>query len=453
MTETQSSESISTRRQRIAELAQRRPGEALTTIAHHIDQDWLREAYRLTRKDGAAGVDRQTASDYEQDLEANLTHLLGQAKSGAYRAPPVRRTYIPKGDGGQRPLGIPTFEDKVLQRAVVMALEPIYEQAFYDGSYGFRPGRSAHQALEDLWQHLMQIQGGWVIDLDIRRFFDQVDHGLLQRVLRHRVRDGVLRRLIGKWLNAGVLEGGVVQRLQKGTPQGGVVSPLLANIFLHEVLDTWFEQQVRPRLDGSGRMFRFADDAVLVFSRKEDAQRVMRVLPQRLARYGLELHPEKTRLVPFRRPTRSGRIGESPATFDFLGLTHHWGQTRKGGWAVKRRMAKARRRRAIQAIDQWCRAHRHAPLAYQRAQLAAKLQGHYAYFGVRGNYHALGAVYQCAIRSWHKWLSRRSQAGYIPWPAFLRFLQNHPLPRPRLRGAPPPRSESSIRGAACGSPA
>lgn len=433
MPETQGSATISTRRQRIAERAQRRPGEALTPIAHHMDFDWLMEAYRRTRKDGAVGVDQQTAAAYAQDLEANLVNLLEQAKSGAYRAPPVRRTAIPKGAGGQRPLGIPTFEDKVLQRAVVMALEPVYESDFCDGSYGFRPGRSAHQALEALWQHVMRIQGGWVIDLDIRRFFDQVDHGLLQGVLRRRVRDGVLLRLIGKWLNAGVLEGEVVQRLQQGTPQGGVASPLLANIFLHEVLDTWFETEVRPRLRGTGRLFRFADDAVLVFRYKEDAERVMRVLPKRLARYGLELHPEKTQLVPFRRPSQWGRSRDRPGTFDFLGLTHHWARTRKGGWAVKQRTGKDRLRRTIRAIDRWCRAHRHAPVGYQQRQLAAKLRGHYAYFGVPGNYRALAAVYQRAIRSWRKWLSRRSQRGWIPWAAFLRFLRRHSLPRPRLR--------------------
>jgi group II intron reverse transcriptase/maturase len=234
---------------------------ALTTLAHHIDVDFLREAYRRTRKDGAPGVDRQTADEYAQNLEANLQALLDRFKSGTYRAPPVKRVHIPKGDGSKtRPIGIPTFEDKVLQRAVAMVLEAIYEQEFLDCSYGFRPNRSAHQALDALWKTLTEMKGGWVLEVDIKGFFDSLDHGHLRGFLDQRVRDGVLRRAVDKWLKAGVMEAGVLTHPDAGTPQGGVVSPLLANVYLHEVLDRWFETQVRPRLVGRATLIRYADD-------------------------------------------------------------------------------------------------------------------------------------------------------------------------------------------------
>src|SRR3954467_7397536 len=297
---TPSPDPISTRRRRIAELARQSPQAAFTTLAHHIDTDWLFEAYRRTRKDGAVGVDGQTATGYAEDLEGNLRSLLGRAKSGRYQAPPVRRVHIPKGTGSEtRPLGIPTFEDKILQRAVAMVLEPVYEQDFLDGSYGFRPGRSAHQALEALWHRLMEVRGGGVLEIDTRKFFDALDHRHLREIRRRRVRDGVLLRLIGKWLNAGVLEEGCVTHPESGSPQGGVISPLLPNAYLHGVLDTWFAQTVKPRLKGRAYLIRYADDAVLVFERESDARRVMDVLPQRFGKYGLTLHPEKTRLVPF----------------------------------------------------------------------------------------------------------------------------------------------------------
>jgi len=322
MVRTPSRELISTRQEKLATLAQLEPKLALTTMAHHIDEVWLREAYRRTRKDGAAGVDGVTAAQYETDLEANLASLLARFKTGRYRAPAVRRVHIPKPGSPKktRPIGIPTLEDKVLQRAVLMVLEPLYEQDFLDCSYGFRPGRSAHQALDALWQGLMGIGGGWLIDLDIRHFFDDVDWGHLGSFLDQRVRDGVIRRAIGKWLNAGVMEAGEVRHPDRGTPQGGVVSPLLSNLYLHEVLDVWFEREVKPRLRGRAFAVRFADDAVLAFEREEDAKRVLAVLSKRFEKYGLRLHPEKTRLVGFRSPSRAGRGGsQRERSFEFLG--------------------------------------------------------------------------------------------------------------------------------------
>ncbi len=292
MTETSSFEPTSTKLQRIAELARQAPTMAFTTLAYHIDTDWMKEAYRRTRKNGAPGVDGERATGYAANLEENLESLVGRAKSGAYRAPPVRRVHIPKDDGSQtRPIGIPTFEDKVLQRAVAMALEAVYEQDFLDCSFGFRPKRSAHDALRRIFEQTMAMGGGWVLEVDVRKFFDTMDHGYLRDLLRHRVRDGVLLRLIGKWLNAGVLEEGALSYPEAGSPQGGVISPVLANVYLHEVLDTWFAQQVEPRLKGRAFMVRYADDVVMVFSREDDARRVHEVLPKRFGKVWTDAPP------------------------------------------------------------------------------------------------------------------------------------------------------------------
>jgi group II intron reverse transcriptase/maturase len=305
---------------------------AFTSLNHYLDLDWLVEAYNRTRKDAAPGVDGQTANDYGLTLWDNLEALLDRAKSGTYRATPVRRVYVPKGTGTEtRPLGIPTLEDKILQRAVVMALEPIYEQDFLPCSYGFRPGRSAHQALQALWQQTMGLGGCWLVEVDIRKFFDTLDRGQLRGLLRQRVRDGVLLRLIDKWLQAGVLEGAELTHPEAGTPQGGVISPLLANIYLHYVLDEWFEREVKPRLKGRAFLVRYADDFVMGFAWEEDARRVLDVLPKRLGKYGLTIHPDKTRLVPFVRPPQrsssADRGAPQPESFDFLGFTHFWSRS------------------------------------------------------------------------------------------------------------------------------
>jgi len=437
--ETSSSPDVSTKQQRIAELAKRMPGVALTTLSHHIDLAWLREAYRRTRKDGAVGVDGQTAVSYAANLDANLAGLLDRAKDGeGYRAPPVRRVYIPKDKGQQRPIGIPTFEDKVLQRAVAMVLEAVYEQDFLDCSFGFRPGRSAHDALDALWNCAMKMKGCWLLEADIESFFDSVDRKQLRDVLRQRVRDGVLLRLIGKWMRAGVMEQGRVYRPETGTPQGGVISPLLANIFLHEVLDTWFEQQVRPRLRGRAVLFRYADDVTMLFEDENDARRVLAVLPKRFGRYGLRLHPEKTRLVAFHRPRTKG--GPRPGTFDFLGFTHFWGRSRKRNWVVKRKTASSRFTRTLRHINRWCREHMHEPVKQQYAALCRKLRGHDAYYGVTPNYDALQSLRHWTERIWRKWLSRRSRDGRLSWEKMRKLLRVFPLPRPRIVHSALPRA-------------
>ena len=427
---------VFTKQQRIAELAKQSPSMAFTSLNHHLDLVWLIEAYQRTRKDGAPGVDGQTAQDYSRSLLDNLTALLNRAKSGTYRAPPVRRVRIPKETGTEtRPLGIPTLEDKILQRAVVMALEPIYEQDFRDCSYGFRPGRSAHDALKALRSEIMSMNGGWVVELDIESFFDTLEHHQLRNFLDLRVRDGVIRRAIGKWCNAGVLEAGALKYPDEGTPQGGVISPLLANIYLHEVLDKWFVREVQPRLEGRASLFRYADDAVIVLSSEADARRLLAVLPKRFGRFGLRLHPEKTRLVRFTRPplhwsAKNG--GGKPESFDFLGFTHYWARARTGGWSMKSKTAKARFTRAIKRIRAWCRENRHWSIPDQHGALVRKLRGHYGYYGITGNSRAITEFEHQTRHAWRKWLNRRSDKAGMTWALFEQLMQRLPLPTARI---------------------
>lgn len=437
MARTPNLESVSTRLQRIACLAQEDRTRSLVSLAHHIDIAFLREAYRRTRKDGAPGVDAQTAADYAENLEENLQSLLDRFKSGSYKAPPVRRVHIPKGGDPSktRPIGVPTFEDKVLQRAVAMVLEAIYEQDFLACSYGCRPGRSAHQAIRDLREGLMSMGGGWVLEADIQSFYDNLEHGHLRGFLDQRVRDGVLRRMVDKWLKAGVLEEGTLSYPATGTPQGGVISPLLSNIYLHKVLDEWFEQEVKPRLAGPAFLIRFVDDFVLVFQRESDARRVLEVLAKRFSRYGLHLHPDKTRLVRFEPPRREAEPRSEPRgprSFDFLGFTHYWEKSLRGFWVVKRKTASNRVTRFLRQINQWCQSHRHALLAWQHAQLLSKLRGHFGYYGITGNSKALSSVHHWVKQLWRKWLGRRSRDDKMTWERFNLLLERYPLPNPRI---------------------
>ncbi|KKM91328.1 hypothetical protein LCGC14_1229690 [marine sediment metagenome] len=429
-------EDVSTKRRRIARLAEQSPEMGFTSLNHLIDIDWLKEAFRLTRKSGAPGVDGQTAQEYEEHLEENLQCLLQRAKSGTYRAPPVRRKHIPKGSGKEtRPIGIPTFEDKVLQRAIVMLLEPIYEQDFHDGSYGFRPKRSPHHAMDSLWKETMRIGGGWILEVDLRKFFDTLDHAHLREFVSRRIRDGVVRRLIGKWLKAGVMEDGNISYPDSGSPQGGVISPVLANVYLHYVLDMWFEEIVKPQLSGSAKLIRFADDFVIVLTNQKDAIQVMEMLPGRFGEYGLSVHPEKTRLIDFRHPSHSERTRDGtnkPDTFDLLGFTHYWGKSRKGNWTVMKKTMSGRLTRAVQSIYQWCRSYRHLPVGEQWKKLCQKLRGHYAYYGVPGNGRMLRNFRHEARRAWRKWLSRRNRERKMTWEKFERLEKRYPLPLPKI---------------------
>jgi RNA-directed DNA polymerase len=422
---------VYTKQQRIANTAKYRREEALSSLNHHMDVDWLKEAFRRVRRDAAPGIDGVTYEQYAQELARHLPDLLNRVKSGRYRAPAVKRVYIPKGNGNEtRPIGIPTLEDKIVQRAVVMLLEPIYENDFCDVSYGYRPKRSAHQALSRIWEECMNHRIGWILDADLRKFFDTLDHSHVRDILRLRVRDGVICRLVSKWLKAGILEEGILFYPESGTPQGGVISPMLSNIYLHEVLDKWFVEQIVPKLDGYGFLVRFADDFIMGFELESDARRVLAVLPKRCERFSLRIHPDKTRLVRFKRP--DGR-GPQPQTFDFLSLTHYWGRTRRGGWAVKRKTASSRFSRALRSIYQWCRGHRHDPIREQHAKLKVKMKGHYNYFGVTGNFQCLKNFKWEVERIWFKWLQRRDRSRKLTWKRFSILLKEHiPLPEPRI---------------------
>jgi RNA-directed DNA polymerase len=328
-------------------------------------------------------------------------------------------------------LTVPTFEDKVLQRGVTMVLEAIYEQDFLDCSYGFRPGRSQHQALQRVRDAIMSMRGGWILEVDIKDFYGSLVHQHLRIFLDRRVRDGVLRRTIDKWLKAGVMEDGNIEYPDDGTPQGGVVSPIASNIYLHEVMDKWFEETVKPRLRGRAHQVRFADDIVLIFEKEEDARRVLEVLPKRFGKYSLTLHPKKTRLLEFCRPARNAKRGKS--TFDFLGLTHYWGKSRQGNWVVKRKTASDRFQRSLRKVKDWCKANRHEKVSDQHQALKRKLTGHYNYYGVTGNSRSLANFLFQVTRIWFKWLNRRDQKKDLTWERFNQILECYPLPSPRIR--------------------
>jgi RNA-directed DNA polymerase len=428
-------ESVSTKQERIAALAKENPAMALATIGHYIDYEWVKYAYDCTRKTGAVGVDGQTGQDYAVNLEQNLCGLVDRLKSGSYRAQPVRRHYIEKADGGKRGLGIPSIEDKVAQRAIVMLLEPIYEVDFSDSSYGYRRGHSAHGALQAIWKGIAKNGGRWVLDVDVRKFFDSIDHAKLREFLARRVTDGVVRRLIDKWLKAGVMEEGQLSFSETGTPQGGVISPLLANVFLHYVLDVWFSNEVQPRLRGASTLVRFADDFVMLFANKGDAERVLDVLGKRLGKYGLELHPDKTNMVDFRykpRPAKSEGDKVFATSFNFLGFTPIWGRLKNGRIVVRQITAKDRFARAKKAINQQCREMMHWSVRDQHQRLCRMLKGHFSYFGIVGNIKRLVSLKYRAEQCWRKWLSRRSTKSPLPWAAFKRVLELCPLPRPRI---------------------
>ena len=425
------SNSVTTRQARIAYRARTHPQEAFVSLSHNLDEAWLTAAYRQTRKDGATGVDGVTAKAYTETLDQNLVSLSERARAGTYKAPPVKRGYVPKpGSQEPRPIGMPAFEDKVLQRGVTMVMEPIYEQDFRDCSYGFRRGKSAHQALETIWQKVQGWNGCWILDVDIRKFFDTLDHRHLREILDRRIRDGVIRRLLDKWLKAGVWERGQINYPEQGTPQGGCISPLLSNIYLHEVLDEWFEDQVKPRLRGRTFLVRFADDFVMGFQWEDDARRVLAVLPKRFGKYGLTVHPEKTRLVDFRAP----RHAHEPETFRFLGFTHYWGKSRYGRPVVKRKTATDRLTRTLQRLEQWCKRNRHEPMTMQHRMLNQKLKGHYGYFGITGNYRSLALVWDRSHRIWYRWLRRRTRGGMgMTWDRFTVLTHSiFALARPRV---------------------
>lgn len=421
-------QTLSTTLQRIATRAKDKAVQFIQ-LNRHISLELLREAYKKTRKNGSPGVSGATGKDYEEKLEKNLEELYGRVRQGQYQAPAIKRVWIPKEDGSKRPLGIPEFEDKVLQRAIVMLLEPIYEQDFYECSYGFRPKRSAHDALREIRQRCIEDSTQWIIDVDLRKYFDSIEHCKLIEVIQQRIKDGGILRLIGKWLNAGVFENGKIVNPETGTPQGGVISPLLANIYLHEVLDKWFIETVQPRMKGKVFLVRYADDFVIGCSEKEDAQRILNVLPKRMARFGLEINTEKTRLVNFKRPRR---CEDKPETFVFLGFTHYWGKVKKGGWTVKRQTAGKRYARTKRNIWKWCKENRHQDIKEQWEKLNQKLRGYYQYYAIRCNFEHIDRIWYHCKQAWRHWLSHRSNKSYVPWEQFSSVLTKFPLLKPTI---------------------
>ncbi len=432
MTGTQRPPLITPQRRHITAQAKANPDQVFTSLTHHMDFDLLREAYYRLRRDGAPGLSGIDARDYAQDLEANLNGLHERLRTRTYQAAPVKRVWIDKDDGQKRPIGITEIEDKIVQKAVSMLMGAVYEQDFLPCSYGFREGRNAHDALAQLREQCMTHGIRWIYDADITGFFDNIDRGWLRSFIQRRINDGGIMRLIGKWLHAGVMDGATLSYTDKGTPQGGVISPLLANIYLHHVLDTWFETEVKPRMRGHCFLVRFADDFVLGFQREDDARRVLQVLAKRFARFGLDLHPEKSRLIEFGRPARAQRSGQGANTFDFVGFTHYWARSRRGYWVIKRKTKRKTVTKHIQGIRAWCRRNRHRALEEQHRIISAKLRGHYQYFGVRGNLQALAAVREQVLRAWQYWLHRRSSKHAMPWSKFQALLARLPLPRPRI---------------------
>jgi RNA-directed DNA polymerase len=424
---------VSPQLERIAEKAKAEPKLCFTALAHHLTEEFLRETWQGLNKKGAAGVDGISVAEYAEDLEGNIHQLVERLKAHSYQAPQVRRVHIPKAGNPAklRPLGIPTVEDRLLQAAVARLLGPIYEADFLDCSYGFRPGRTAHEALAEVRKAVLTGEAQWVAEADIKAFFDHLDHAWLMRMLKLRIGDPWILRLIGKWLKAGILDQGQVTTPEEGTPQGGPLSPLLANIYLHYVLDLWFTLHVRPRCTGPAKLVRFADDYVVLFAEQKDAERFTEVLPKRLGKFGLSLAEEKTALVPFGR--KHWRAGQShPHHFDLLGFRHHLGTDRKGRMAVIRIPGPKSVRKFLGNVKQWLRTHRHDRPSEQQRVLSQKLRGYYQYFALWHTMPKLQMVAREVRRQWKATLQRRSQRGRrLTWEAWKRKAW-FDLPQPRL---------------------
>lgn len=419
---------MSTLELQIAERARKFKQEGLTNLHQFITEELLEESYRRLNKNSSAGVDGESWESYEPGSRDRISSLLSQFKSGKYKAPPVRRVYIPKEKNGKRPIGIPTIEDKILQESVRRVLTPIYEAEFKEFSFGFRRGRSAHQAIDYLFKKVSFSGIRYIIDADIRSYFDNLSHEQLREFLDLRVKDGVIRRTINKWLKAGILEGKQLSYPQAGTPQGGLISPLLSNIYLHYVLDVWFSEEIQPLLKGRSMIVRYADDFVLGFESKSDAERVMKVLPKRFKKYHLELHSEKTKLIDLQ-----SKRGKGERSFDFLGFTHYLGYSRKGKRILKRKTSSKRFTRALKRIRDWLRKNRHKRLDKLISELNVKLRGHYNYYGITFNFRSLSSFYYQVKRSLHKWLSRRGGKRKWNWDKLDRLVTEwQPLLRPKI---------------------
>jgi RNA-directed DNA polymerase len=419
--------------ERVREVARRDKEARFTALLHHVSLGRLRAAYWAIRPQAAPGVDGVTWAEYGQDLEANLQDLHARVQAGRYRAKPSRRVYIPKADGRQRPLGIASLEDKVVQRAVVEVLNAVYEVDFRGFSYGFRPGRGPHNALDALAVGIRRRNVNWVLDADIRDFFNRIDHSWLAKFLEHRIADKRVLRLIGKWLAAGVIEGGEWTECDEGAPQGASASPLLANVYLHYVLDLWVDWWRRRHAHGDVIIVRFADDFIVGFEYEEDARRFLVELRERLARFGLDLHPDKTRLIEFGRRAARSRAQRGlgkPETFDFLGFTHICGKSKSGRFWLKRVTISKRMRAKLREVNDQLKRRRHQPIPVQGRWLRSVVQGHRAYYAVPGNTDAVAAFRTQVTRHWYQALRRRSQRTRITW-ARMNRIAHRWLPRAR----------------------
>lgn len=412
----------------IAKRSRQNAGQALTNLHQFIDEGMLLQSLKSLNKTGASGVDKERWLDYYEQRQERLPQLLEAFKRGSYRAPYIRRVYIPKGDGKFRPLGIPTVEDKVLQGAVTRVLTPIYEQLFYPTSYGFRAGKSPHQALQKLFEEVSFKGKRYIIDADMQNYFGSINHQCLREFLDQRIKDGVIRRMIDKWLKAGILEDGEVKYPREGTPQGGTISPLLSNVYLHYVLDEWFKEQIEPLLRGESFLIRYADDFLLGFTNREDAMRVMKVLPQRLGKYGLTLHPEKTKLIELQ-----DEEGGHSKKFDFLGFTHYMSKSQKGVAVLKRKTSSKKLKASLKRMYEWIKLNREGQPGGIIVELNRKLKGHYSYYGITFNSKMINSFYEQTKRMLFKWLNRCGDREAWTWKKYNQLINEWvPLARPKI---------------------
>jgi len=429
-------ESVETKLQRIAEKAQKEPDCQFTSLFHLMDKELLRGCFKRLRKDAASGIDRVTKEEYGNDLEANLTGLVERLHRMAYIPQPVRRVYIPKpGSTKQRPLGIPALEDKLVQAGLVRILEAIYEGDFIDDSYGFRPGRGCHDALRTL---SLEVEGGSVhviVEADIKGFFDNVQHDWMMEFLGHRIADKRMLRYVKRFLIAGIMEDGLFTATEEGTPQGGNILPILANIYLHYVLDLWFTRRFIKSCEGLARLIRYADDFVVCFQRRSDAEQFRMELDGRLGKFGLEVAAEKTKILEFGplAAVKAKARGEKPQTFDFLGLTHFCSKTRNGQrFRMKRKTSRKKFKAKLLAFKEWLKESRTLPTPELMKTAAAKLRGHFAYYGVTDNSEGIGQFNHEVRKLLVKWLNRRGKSGCLSWEKFKKLLEKYPLPKPRI---------------------
>lgn len=426
---------METKLTRIAEIAKAKPEERFTSLAHLLDKQMLWDSHLELPADKATGIDKVTKAAYEQNLEANLDDLLVRLKRKGYRPQASRRTYIPKDEKSKRPLGIPSYEDKIVQRGMNKVLQAIYEQDFMNFSYGFRPGRGQHDALRELDQMLMRNPVHYVVDADIRGFFNYVDHGWLMKFLAHRIADPTFLLYINRFLKAGVMEDGKFEETAAGTPQGGLVSPILGNVYLHYTLDLWFEKVVKRACKGYAGMVRFADDFVCCFERKEDAEWFYTALIARLGKFRLEIAEEKTKIIRFGRGAEVAckNVGlKKPQTFDFLGFTHYWGKGKSGKYRLMRKTSAKKFKIRVREFKVWIRTNRHMTEDELVNAVRRKLRGHYNYYGVSDNFRSMMQYYRKVLYLIRKWRSRRSQKGIVTFEKYQLFLERNPLPLPQI---------------------